>query len=394
MDARAFAATALLVAVCPAVAVSATYQTKNFVVTAQSPEFAQQVAEAAEHYRYEIAIMWLGKPLEGDWYHPCPINCKTGHIGAGGATTFTFNDGQVYGWRMNIQGTEQRILDSVLPHEISHMVFACHFRRPLPRWADEGAATLIEHESERMRQTRLLNQVVQTSRRIPLRQLLQIKEYPSDMQDVLTLYAEGYSLADFLVQQKGEQGRATFLAFLGDALDGGWPRAFHKHYAVTNIDQFENEWKGWIMAGSPPLSTAEGTLVANSDISGSAVQRGETVVRGQSVAASTQPSVDLTPLPRLSRPRRELTAAADLAAPEPGSLNLTADDEHLHAEVPTYPVSVQPARPASSPQSGSRHLPWGHRGTPAASPAPGYNGFSDPRFGGAALPQQHFDFSR
>ena len=104
---------------------------------------------------------------------------------------------------MAIQGTEERILDSVLPHEISHMIFASYFRRPLPRWADEGAATLVEHESERLRQTKLLDQVIRTSKRIPLRQLLNIKEYPENMQDVLTLYAEGYSLADYLVQQKG-----------------------------------------------------------------------------------------------------------------------------------------------------------------------------------------------
>ena len=69
------------------------------------------------------------------------------HLGAGGATTFQFQDGEVFGWRMSIQGSRERMLDSVLPHEITHMIFASHFRQPLPRWADEGGATSVEHAS-------------------------------------------------------------------------------------------------------------------------------------------------------------------------------------------------------------------------------------------------------
>ena len=67
------------------------------------------------------------------------------HLGAGGATSFVFEHGEVFGWRMTIQGSLVRILDSVLPHEVTHTIFATHFRQPLPRWADEGACTTVEH---------------------------------------------------------------------------------------------------------------------------------------------------------------------------------------------------------------------------------------------------------
>ena len=40
--------------------------------------------------------------------------------------------------------TARRILDSVLPHEITHTIFATHFGQPLPRWADEGACTTVD----------------------------------------------------------------------------------------------------------------------------------------------------------------------------------------------------------------------------------------------------------
>ncbi|MGD9857097.1 MAG: hypothetical protein AB7U20_19290 [Planctomycetaceae bacterium] len=395
MDARALAAAALLAAVCPAVAVSATHQTKNFVITADSAEFAKQVGEAAEYYRHHLAIAWLGEPLPRPWGRPCPVKCRVGRIGAGGATTFTFNNGEVFGWNMDIQGSEERILDSVLPHEISHMIFACHFRRPLPRWADEGAATLVEHESERMRQTKLLNQVIRTTKRIPLRQLLTIKEYPRDMQDVLTLYAEGYSLADYLVQKKGESGRSAFLAFLGDALDHGWQQAFESHYGITDIEAVEHEWTDWVMAGSPDLPQPEGPLVADNDAGKSLSQPDNRLeVRGQSpepVRVASNP----VPLDKLTRPRRERTAASDLTAPQPGSLTTAANQSPAWEGVPTEPISVHPARVAPTPESKFNWpFPWPKRDeTEAPRRAPAI-GFSNPAAGAETFPRRAFDFSR
>lgn len=405
MDARALAAAALLVAVCPAVALPATHRTPNFEVTAPTSEFAKQVGEAAEYYRHHVAIAWLGEPLPGRWLRPCPIKCKVGQIGAGGATTFTFQadqsgEMQVFGWNMDIQGTEQRILDSVLPHEISHMIFACHFRRPLPRWADEGAATLIEHESERMRQTKLLDQVIRTSKRIPLRQLLSIKEYPRDMQDVLTLYAEGYSLADYLVQKKGDEGRAAFLAFLGDALKSDslqqWEHAFRKHYGISNLQEVENEWTSWVMAGSPALTPADGTMLAsNEDAPSNTKPANQPEVRAQS-PEGVQVAASPGPLPQLSRPRRERTAVADLTAPQPGTLTTTQGQwEGMPPQGdPTQPISVHPARPASPDPAPRRLFPWQKSEQPADSKADAHFGFSDPRATAQAANQPQFDFSR
>ena len=197
------------------------YRTPNFVVTAPTEQLAKQVGEAAEEYRKELAIEWTGKPLPGNWSSPCPIDVKVGMMGAGGATTFNFQNGEVYGWKMEIQGSEERILDSVLPHEINHTIFASYFRRPLPRWADEGAASLIEHGSERMRLRKIHDQVMGTTRRIPLRTLLEMKNYPTENRQVLALYAEGHSLADFLIQRSD---KPTYLKFLQFAYDDGLER--------------------------------------------------------------------------------------------------------------------------------------------------------------------------
>jgi len=241
-----------------------TFKTANFVVTASSDDIARRVANCAEYWRHELAIQWVGKPLP-NWYQPCPISVQAGQMGAGGQTTFTFENGEVFGWKMQVQGTLERILDSVIPHEVNHTIFASHFRRPVPRWADEGAATLFEHESEKANQTARLNQVLHTNKRIPLRDLLTIREYPADMQDVLTLYAEGYSLAGFLVGSQGEQGRQVFMKLLDDAHKIGWEKAIERHYGYTSLASLEDKWTGWIVAGSPAFLPA-GQSLAQADV--------------------------------------------------------------------------------------------------------------------------------
>lgn len=240
-------------AVCFSVASSdaATFQTRNFSITADRPEFAEEVGQRAEHLRRQLAIFWLGQPLP-NWSKPCKLRVREGALGAGGQTTFQFTRGEVLNWDMFVQGSRERILDSVLPHEINHTIFACHFRRPLPRWADEGAATLFEHRSEQLKQLALLNDVIDSNReRFSLEKLMSMKEYPEGMRPMLILYAQGYALADFLVQQKG---RRAYLQFLSDGEKIGWEEAIRKNFDHEGVQSLERNWRGWVLAGMPKLT--------------------------------------------------------------------------------------------------------------------------------------------
>lgn len=237
----------------------AKYVSTNFVVEARTAELAQKVAAAAESQREQLALAWFGHKLDR-WFEPCKVTVQDGpKLGAGGKTKFKFEHGEVYGWDMFVQGSVERIIDSVIPHEVNHTILACYFRRPVPRWADEGSASLFEHSSEIKKQQDLVNQLVQGGHRIPLRVLLDMKEYPADMQQTLALYAEGYSLTNYLVQAKG---RATFLRFLNDAQHQGWDAAFKTFYGKTNVEAFEREWTSWVIAGSPSLKQPEGQVIA------------------------------------------------------------------------------------------------------------------------------------
>ena len=81
------------------------YRTANFVVEAPTQQMSEQIGKAAEKYRRELAIEWLGKEMP-KWAQPCPITVQVAeHLGAGGATSFVFDHGEVFGWRMTIQGS-------------------------------------------------------------------------------------------------------------------------------------------------------------------------------------------------------------------------------------------------------------------------------------------------
>src|SRR4029453_17557122 len=106
----------------------------------------------------------------------------------------------------------------------------------------------------------VFQEVMRNGQQIPLSQLLEIDEYPKDMQKVLALYAEGYSLVDFLVQQHGDQGRAVYLAFIDDALATNWEAAFQKHYGFQTLRDLDHTWNEWVVAGSPPVVRKDGAL--------------------------------------------------------------------------------------------------------------------------------------
>jgi hypothetical protein len=156
--------------------------------------------------------------------------------GSGGATSFAFDNGQILDQKMHIEGTLERLLASVLPHEVTHTVFAFHFRQPVPRWADEGGSVLSEDDIERRRHDRLVRNILNNRRAMPLRRLFSLRDYPPD---VMVLYAEGFSVSDFLVSRSS---RPAFLNFLADGMRSGWDGAVQQHYSFRSVEELEQAW--------------------------------------------------------------------------------------------------------------------------------------------------------
>jgi hypothetical protein len=213
----------------------AQHRTTNFHVHAPTPQIAQQIGQYAEHYRREKAIEWLGREMP-NWPQPCPLHVTVNMEGPSGATSFHFGQGTILSMKMEIQGPLDRLLASVLPHEVTHTVFAHHFRQPVPRWADEGGSVLSEDDIERARHDKLTRQILNKGQQIPLRRLFALKEYP---REVMCLYAQGYSMSDYLVRRSD---RRVFLEFVGHGMRHGWDSAVQSFYSHRSVEELEAAW--------------------------------------------------------------------------------------------------------------------------------------------------------
>lgn len=235
-------------------------ESPSFSVAAPDPRLAAEVARLAEQYRRDLAIQWLGHELP-QWRERCPITVEMAPH-AGGETTFAFVSGaarsEPSGWQMRVYGPPERILDAVLPHEVTHTIFATHFGRPLPRWADEGACTTVEHSSERNKIQGLLVDYLSSrpSRGLPFNRMFTMMQYPQNPDGMLPLYAQSYSVARFLILQGGHR---HFIRFVEAGLAGeatrpalqAWNEATRTHYGYEDLSELQVAWIGWVGKGSP-----------------------------------------------------------------------------------------------------------------------------------------------
>lgn len=234
----------------------ANHRSTNFVVTAPTAAVAQQVAQYAEKYRKEKALEWLGAEMP-NWPQPCPLTVTVTMEPPSGATTFSFGGGRVQWQKMDIRGPLDRLLASVLPHEVTHTVFAHHFGSPVPRWADEGGSVLSEDDIERKRHDKLIRDILNKGGAFRLRSLFTLRDYPSEHEKVMCMYAQGFSLSDFLVRRSNRQ---TFLNFVGHGMHYGWDKAAQSYYGHRTVEEMEEAWLKHLRdtkSGAAPIEVAK-----------------------------------------------------------------------------------------------------------------------------------------
>ncbi len=357
---------ALLLVALLVCSMGARARSRNFVVETSDPTLARQIAQAAEKYRRDLAVSWIGKAMP-DWSAPCLMTVRVApNLGAGGSTTFMFDHGEVFGWRMSIQGSRERIFDSVLPHEVTHMILASHFRRPLPRWADEGAATSTECASERKKHYRMLKEFLCTRRGIAFNQMFAMTEYPHD---VMPLYAQGFSVVDYLIQQGG---RRKFVAFLEDALESGrWASATRRHYGISSLGRLQNRWLDWIRQGHPSLEPGRGDPETSSEILLADAS-------GRAGRGSGRSSDSTAPSRSVRVPGRQLAATGRRPWPEPNLIYRIPRGEAAPAKAwqappgaAAAPIRSQTARPQPVEQARQIILEWSKPGVVGAPVAGG-----------------------
>ena len=325
-----------------------TYQanSENFVVYAKDPNLAKRTSILAEQYRKQLSNEWLGYEIDR-WAERCPIHVQVG-IHAGGETSFAFvqsssGTSTPVSWEMKIYGPVDRLLDAVLPHEITHTIFATHFGRPLPRWADEGACTTVEHESERNKNHQMLISFLtaRPSRGIPFNRMFTMKQYPHD---ILPLYAQGYSVARYLIGQKGKR---HFVQFLEKGMSveqtnydtRAWDQATEEYYGFDNLSDLQISWEQWVRSGSPDLEPAPTQIASNLPTQSTLLDPNSTyAIAKKSDAIAENPTKDATKklnswYARQSRSKQIVQQGSDpFTEYKPGSINRasTAVDKILN----------------------------------------------------------------
>lgn len=228
-----------------------TVRTENFLVTAPTKADAQAFADVAEAERKKLAIRWTGKELPR-WRDPCPVTVIfSGESGGGGATTFVFSD--EIRRSMKIEGERGYLLANVLPHEVNHTIFADWFRRPVPRWADEGAAGTAQSPESRAEDRRKCVRILNAGDGIALSWLFKQTEYPRSAEHVTALYVQGACVVDYLVSLKDH---ATFMEFVGLAMAKDWNEAAKACYGFANVDALQESWVNWLRRGASTAKSA------------------------------------------------------------------------------------------------------------------------------------------
>ncbi len=140
--------------------------------------------------------------------------------------------------------------------------------------------------------SRLVWQILHTPGRvIPLRRLFSLKQYPPD---VMVLYAEGYSVTNFLV---GQSNRSVFLAFLNLGMNRGWDAALQTYYRYRSVEELEGAWLQQIReTRGQPIQLASrnqpGQPVQNPYPGGQRVEVRQTVPPAQPLLESSQQQLE------------------------------------------------------------------------------------------------------
>ncbi|MCG2713790.1 MAG: hypothetical protein L6308_02955 [Candidatus Omnitrophica bacterium] len=141
---------------------------------------------------------------------------------------------------------QDHFFDSLLPHEMTHIIFRefIGVNTPLPLWIDEGVASSQE-KSNLSARMQMAKNLVAKNQYIKLDNLSKTNNFEKDTVAPDIFYSEAASLIVFLIHQEGKD---RFLEFSRSLRDGiNWRSALLKVYNFTTLEEMEQEWKDFML---------------------------------------------------------------------------------------------------------------------------------------------------
>jgi hypothetical protein len=218
-----------------------------------------EICGQCESLRESLHLVWLGaKPTER-WSPKCDVVLFSDdasyfrQVGPAGSNTVASalvsnRNHKVAVRRVDVRRTNQQWSEGPFAHELTHIVIADRLDvAHLPRWADEGMATLADSMAKQERHHRDLVQAFQRGTVFRLGQLLSATDYPAQNQWG-AFYGQSVSLVKFLVERDSP---ARFVEFLETARKDGYASALQSIYHIADVAALERQWRRAVTESDP-----------------------------------------------------------------------------------------------------------------------------------------------
>ncbi len=154
---------------------------------------------------------------------------------------------------INTYFQEQDFYESLLPHELGHVVFRQYVgvNIHLPLWLDEGVACM--QEQSRSRRLALARKLLGSNAFIPLDKLMG-QGGGMRLRDIISpgpFYAESLSLVDFLLSEYGKEKFVDYCRELKDHKTN-WLDSLLSNYDFKDIADMDQKWMDYLNASGDP----------------------------------------------------------------------------------------------------------------------------------------------
>ncbi|HMO18135.1 MAG TPA: hypothetical protein PKA63_11130 [Oligoflexia bacterium] len=163
--------------------------------------------------------------------------------------------------KVAVFGSEERMLNSTLPHEITHALMSQICKSFPPIWLNEGVACFNEEEKTRNDSIRKCFEAISKGESISLREVFNTYSYPENSADIWKYYDQSTLVSEFLIRNKGlkefvELGIDICLSksvrpYMKDSALS--EDALRKRYGYANIEKLEEDLHKWIKKGCPRI---------------------------------------------------------------------------------------------------------------------------------------------
>ncbi len=226
------------------------HQTEHFAIHHHNEAVAAEVGTTAEHH-YERIIDELGLGDidfggKGKFYiHRDAKEYRkvTGQPEwSGGVTHSKMRGGRLADQYISSYQTSPKLLKSVIPHELTHMLFSrgVGYGKDFPLALHEGVAVAMEPGYKQRHYKSVIWNHIRTDTLIPMGELLTMADYPVDHE---LFYAQGARLVQMLLERGGSKKLIEF----SKAVDNtSLARALKRVYGIEDLEALDKLFRDYV----------------------------------------------------------------------------------------------------------------------------------------------------